>query len=180
MTDSLFKLPGYLIKYLRSEDTIDLRTLLEKCADYSLLVTGSLPKSSAAPSLLVDRPDGKTLDDKFVFGIFTRQKELIGVLDVLRDYPAQHDWWLGLLLFDPRVRGQGLGQRVYGAFEQWVSRQGARCVYLGVVEENHRAYQFWQMLGFEEVKRHEAMRAGNAKHVVIVMLRVLTKKSTGV
>jgi GNAT superfamily N-acetyltransferase len=149
----LFKVPGYHVEQLQPEDNAALQALLERSSDYSQLVTGSPPGSSAANSLLTNYPEGKTANDKLDIGIYTELKDLIGILDVIRDYPSQHDWWIGLLLFAPKYRGQGLGQLVYRAFEQWVSRQGAQRVYLGVVEQNQRTHQFWQMMGFETVEK---------------------------
>ena len=171
--ETMFEVPGCCVELLQLEDATALQALLEKGADYSQLVTGSPPDSSAAYSLLTDYPEGKTPNDKFIIGISIEQKDLIGVLDAIRDYPAQHYWWLGLLLFDPKYRGQGLGQQVYRAFEQWVSQQGAQRIYLGVVEQNQRAYQFWQTLGFEEVEKKHARHVGNVEHVIIVMMRTL-------
>jgi len=172
----LFKVQGFQVKQLRPEDTAAIQALLEKCADYSQLVTGSPPGPSAAESLLIDCPPGKTASDKFVIGISTEPKDLVGVLDVIRGYPAQQDWWLGLLLFDPPHRGQGLGQQVYRAFEQWVIQQDAQRVYIGVVEHNQKAYQFWKRMGFEEVEKRPARRFGNVEHGVIVMARPLTRQ----
>lgn len=172
---TLFDLPGYHVKHLQSDDSGTLQALLEKSSDYSQLVTGSPPGPSAAYSLLTDCPEGKTQNDKFVIGIYTQMEDLIGVLDTIRDYPALHDWWLGLLLFDPSYRGQGLGQQVFRAFEQWLSKQSAQRIYLGVVEENRRAYKFWQTVGFEPVERQPARRFGNVEHVVIVMARTLAR-----
>jgi RimJ/RimL family protein N-acetyltransferase/SAM-dependent methyltransferase len=171
--DIPFKIPGYQARRLRSEDTAILQTLLENCSDYSLLVTGSPPTSSAATSLLVDCPEGKTSNDKLVLGLFTERQDLAGVLDVIRDYPAQGDWWMGLLLLAPAYRGQGLGQRIYHAFECWVVGQGARGIYLGVIEQNQRAYRFWQNAGFEPVERQPTRHFGQTEHVVITMAHPL-------
>jgi RimJ/RimL family protein N-acetyltransferase/SAM-dependent methyltransferase len=171
--DIPLKIPGYQARRLQSEDAAILQTLLENCSDYSLLVTGSPPASSAATSLLADCPEGKTPNDKLVFGLFTEQQDLVGVLDVIHDYPAQGDWWLGLLLLAPAYRGQGLGQRIYHAFARWASEQGARSIYLGVIEQNRRAYRFWQKAGFEPVERQPARHFGQTEHVVITMVHPL-------
>ncbi len=171
--DTLFPLLGWRVKLLQPEDTATLQTLLERCADYSRLVTGSPPGPAAAASLLTDCPPGKTVSDKCAIGIFTERQELTGVLDAVRGYPTPVDWWLGLLLLDPAVRGQGLGQRLYQAFEGWAAQQGARCIYLGVVEDNQAAYRFWRKTGFQEVERQPARQFGVAQHVVITMARRL-------
>jgi GNAT superfamily N-acetyltransferase len=171
----LFPLPGYRTRLIKVADQVELQSLLERCADYSLLVTGSSPKPSAAVSLLADCPLGKTLIDKSVIGIFDEEQVLIGVLDVIRDYPTQDDWWLGLLLLDPSQRKKGLGKRIYQAFEHWVGQQGARRIYLGVVEENQKAYRFWQRMGFEIVETQPSRQFSNLSHVVVVMIRNLSE-----
>ena len=151
-----------------------LQALLEKCADYSQLLTGAPPPPSSAASLLVDCPEGKTPGDKLVIGLFTEPQDLIGVLDAIRDYPAPDDWWLGLLLLDPAQRGQGLGQRVYQSFERWAGQREARCIYLGVIEQNQGAYRFWRKAGFEPLHSQPARHFGQVEQVVITMAHVLT------
>jgi ribosomal protein S18 acetylase RimI-like enzyme len=170
-----FFLTGYHTALMKADDQAELQTLLERCADYSLLVDGSPPIPSAAASLLSDCPPGKTLANKFVIGFSTRKQDLIGVLDAVRDYPTQDDWWLGLLLLDPVYRNQRLGRRIYQAFEHWASLQGARRIFLGVIEENDKAYQFWQKLGFEILERQPERQFGNMTHVVITMVRNLSE-----
>jgi len=96
---------------------------------------------------------------------------LFGVLDAIRDYPTQDDWWLGLLLLDPAQRNQGLGRRIYQSFEHWAGQQGARRIFLGVVEENQKAYLFWQKLGFELIERRPARQFGDLTHVGIILVR---------
>ena len=178
MNDSviiLFDIPDYRIEHLRQEHIRALQGLLEKCTDYSELVTGLPPDSSSAQTLLVDHPEEKSLDDKYVIGVFNIEGELVGVLDVVRNYPVQHEWWLGLLLLDPQYRSKGLGRQVYYQFEQWVSRQGVQSIWLGVVEQNERACQFWRSMGFEPIERRQPIRMGNLENVVLVMKRSVSR-----
>ena len=51
--DPLFKVPGFQVELLQPEDTAALQALLEKCADYSQLVTGSPPGPSSSTRLKV-------------------------------------------------------------------------------------------------------------------------------
>jgi GNAT superfamily N-acetyltransferase len=92
----------------------------------------------------------------------------------IRDYPVLNSWWLGLLLLDPEYRNQGLGRRIYQSFEEWASHQGAERIFLGVLEENQKAYRFWCSLGFELVEKQTKSKLGNVKHVVITMKRNLS------
>lgn len=147
---------------------------MEKSADYIQLVTSLPPAASAAYSLMTDHPEGKTPGDKLVIGIFTEKQNLIGVLDLIRDYPAQGDWWLGVLLLDPAYRGQGLGERIYNAFEKWVTHYRVQRIYLGVIDRNQNAYRFWQKVGFVPADSQPARHIGNAEHTVITMVHTLT------
>jgi ribosomal protein S18 acetylase RimI-like enzyme len=124
---------------------------------------------------LAECPPGKTLMDKSVIGIFDEEQVLFGVLDAVRNYPAQDDWWLGLLLLDPAQRNKGLGNRIYQAFEHWVGQQGGRRIYLGVIEENQKAFRFWKRMDFEIVETQPSRFFGNLSHVVVVMIRNLSE-----
>jgi GNAT superfamily N-acetyltransferase len=160
----LFTVPGYLIKFLDKGDSKQLQYFLERSADYFVLVTGLPINPINTQSILEDVPEGKSIEDKVLVGIYSSQDNLIGVLDAIRDHPARGDWWLGLLLIDPLIRGKGLGNVIYAAFEKWVAGLDAKDVYLGVVETNHRAFLFWQRIGFE---------IGNLDQEVIVMRRLI-------
>jgi GNAT superfamily N-acetyltransferase len=167
-------LPGCKVRLLQPGDEALAQTLLEVCADYCKLVTGLPPGPSAGVSLLVERPKGRGPDDKFVFGVFTEPAGLIGVLDVIRDYPNPRDWFIGLMLFGPSHRSQGLGRQLYLAFETWAVQRGARSILLAVVERNERARRFWKRLGFEPIEKRPRRRQGKRKNVVIVMKRSLS------
>ena len=171
----LFTLSGYETALIQPENTRELQTLMEKCADYSLMVDGHPPDPSVAAALLADCPPGKTLADKFVIGFSIENKGMIGVLDTVRDYPTERDWWLGLLVLDPVYRNRGLGRQIVQTFESWVGQQGARRIFLGVVEENDKAYQFWLKLGFEVIERQSGRQFGNLTHEVLIMVRNLSE-----
>lgn len=169
----LFKVPGFHTTLIPTDETAELQAFLEKCGDYSLLVTGSLPGPSTASSLLVDCPPRITIKDKVVLGFSIENQGLFGVLDSIRGFPTQESWWLGLLLLDPSQRNKGLGHRIVHSFEHWVSQQGAKRIFLGVVEENERAYLFWKNMGFQVIERQPARQFGNRSHVVITMMKNL-------
>lgn len=167
-------LPGCKIRLLQPGDEALAQALLEACADYCKLVTGLPPGPSDAVSLLVERPEGRGPEDKFVFGVFSEPTGLIGVLDVIRDHPNPRDWFIGLMLFGPSHRSQGLGRQLYLAFETWAAQQGAQSILLAVVDQNERACRFWKRLGFEPIEKRPPRRYGNRENVVIVMKRSLS------
>ncbi len=127
----------------------ELQEFYEACADYVELVTGSPPGPDEAAELLASVPRGKSHDDKFVIGLFDAPGHMVGVLDVIRDYPKPGEWYLGLLMFGPTRRGRGLGDRVYHRLEEWVRALGGTAIHLIVQEQNPGALRFWQRVGFE-------------------------------
>jgi len=158
---------------LSLEDSGAIQELYEKCLDYMLLVDGHPASPNSGEEEFQDVPPGKSHDDKFVFGIVNQQNELVGLLDVLRWYPDETTWWIGLLLFAPEVRSQGLGQKVLQGFAEYVRASGAQEIMLGVVDENKLAYKFWSRMGFEFVHMRKPQQFGDKTQTVSVMRRML-------
>jgi ribosomal protein S18 acetylase RimI-like enzyme len=100
-------------------------------------------------------PDGKSLGDKLMFGLINPQGRIAGLLEAVQHYPDETTWWLGLLMLAPELRGQGVGREVLRGFSEYVRLRGGKAIMLGVVEENRRAYLFWQKMGFEVVRKTE-------------------------
>jgi len=57
-------------------------------------------------------------------------------------------------------------------FSEYVRLHGGKAMMLGVVEDNRRAYRFWQKMGFEVVRKTEPRRFGKKIQSVYVMRRV--------
>jgi GNAT superfamily N-acetyltransferase len=168
-----FDIPGYDIGLLGTETIPKLQGLLERCADYHLLVSGEPPGSLAAESLLTECPPGYSGEDKVIIGIYTTDANLVGMLDAIRGYPQAECWWVGLLLIDPLFRNKGLGRLIYQSFEQWAGQLGAKTILIGVIEENERACRFWKQMGFEILEKQPPRQFGLNNQVVITMVRYL-------
>ena len=148
-SERVFELTGCFGVRLDEVREGELQAFYERCRDYFELVTGQPPSPTEARELLAAVPKGKTLEDKFVLGLFDAPGHLVGVLDVIRDFPHPREWYLGLLLFEPTLRGQKLGDRVYHRLEDWVRAQGGLAIHLAVEEVNPGALRFWERMGFE-------------------------------
>ena len=159
----------YSVHRLELADAPALQQLLEKSADYALLVEGEYPSPTAAQEVFTAGPPDKSLDDKFVFGFIDCQKAVVGLLEGMRDYPTPATWWIGLFLLAPEIRGHGIGRRLLGSFLKYAASHGATAVMLGVVEENSRARQFWQRSGFEFVRKTEPRQFGQKMQAVYVL-----------
>lgn len=168
LVDLPFEVPGCSVGRLSNENVSDLQRLHERCADYIELVSGAPPAEDEAAQLLQSLPPGKSLDDKFVLGIYTGG-ELIGALDLIRDAPSPGQWWIGNLMIVPEVRGRGIGAAIYRACEQWLHTLGVESIGLCVQVQNPSALSFWCRMGFLEVDR--AVHRLNALESAVVIMR---------
>ena len=159
----------YSVRPLSPADTEQLQGLCEQCSDFNLLVDGEPISPTAAQELFQETPPGRSLADKFIFGLIDRRGDVVGVLEGMRDYPEAHIWWIGLLMLAPSVRQQGLGRIVVAGFADYVRSHQGQAIMLGVMADNHLAYRFWRRMGFEEVRVTEPRQFGKKLQTVTVM-----------
>jgi RimJ/RimL family protein N-acetyltransferase len=144
----------------------------ERCSDYFELVYGHPPGPAERQSMFIALPEGKTYDDKFTF-VLLFEDRVVGDIDLIRDYPEPGEWWLGVLLLDPSVRGLGLGTMIVEAFSDWVADNGAKGLRLAVATQNVEGSRFWRSLSFTELERRTGVRQGTRDNDLIVMRRAL-------
>jgi len=129
-------------------DVPRLQALFERCDEFIQLIYRRPVDAREATSLLESLPPDKEIADKFVLGLETANGDLAGVLELVRNFPDEGDWFLGLLLLDPRHRGKGAGTRVMDALEAWLLAEGAESVLVAVQDQNGPARRFWERRGY--------------------------------
>ncbi len=140
-----------MIKSFPSNDVGNLQKLFEDSKDYTKLIEGRLPQPNDAKDLLEALPSGKELKDKFVLGIYESDK-LVGVIDLIKDYPEENIWFIGLFLLSPEYRGRGLGNKIYLKLkDDLMNLEKVKAVRISVAEENTKAINFWRKLGFVDL-----------------------------
>jgi GNAT superfamily N-acetyltransferase len=159
---------------LMLDDAPALQRLCERCSDYYELEGGAPTPPDAAEDVLKSLPPGKTHADKYVIGIAAPDGELVAVLDLIRDYPVEGEWWLGLLMLDPDARTVGLGSRILHEVERVVAAAGGAVIHLGVLEHNESAERFWRRHGFTESRRqpYTSSATGRSSRVVVMCHRL--------
>lgn len=151
-----------------------VKDLNGKCADYYLMHEGEQPTEKHALEIFKALPPGKNYEDKFVLGIFRDKNdlhginELLGIIDLVKNFPVEGEWMLGLFYIDPKERGKGLGKLVHQTLTQWAGKFGAKSFRIGVLEENYQGKHFWSGLGYRKVKESFQGSQQN-RHLIHVM-----------
>lgn len=173
------RLGGYSVVRLTAADAADLQDLFERCTDFHELSEGAPTRPTAGAEELAALPPGKDLLDKFPFGVYAAPGRMVGYLELMRDYPAASEWWIGLLMLDPAVRRGGLGGRIYSAAAEWVGAQGGTVIRLGVLEQNPGAVRFWERQGFRELRREPHVSDTGHGSRLVVMARAVPAAGPG-
>lgn len=160
---------NYLLKGLSEKNQKEIEEFFTQASDYAIFESGKSQPDSEARNLLNDLPDGKEKGDKIVLGIFGENAELIGVIDLIKNFPTQGEWMLGLLDLIPAVRKHGLGKKVHQDLVNLAKSEGATSLRIGVLQGNGAALRFWSSLGYKKIKE-STMVFGNKTHQVEVMI----------
>ncbi|MFJ2930731.1 GNAT family N-acetyltransferase [Streptomyces massasporeus] len=86
--------------------------------------------------------------------------------------PADPDPWIGLLMVEASLHGQGHGRRLAALVEDRFRAAGRTAVRLAVLADNPKALAFWTALGYELVDHREDKQMGRP-------CAVLRKELTG-
>lgn len=161
-------LGGYRIKFLCTDNLNIVEKLCEKCSDYYFLHDGVLPSMKEVNEIFIALPPNKNYEDKFVLGIFRFDNNLVGIVDIVKNFPTVGEWMLGLMLIEPEERGNKLGTIVHKALSEWATKLGAKSFRIGVIQENYKGIKFWSGLGYKKIKEID-MEFISKTHVVNVM-----------
>jgi RimJ/RimL family protein N-acetyltransferase len=125
-----------------------LQAVLEAAPRYFECVTGLPPGGAEAQSTVTALPEGKSYDDKFVWGLY-EDGAMIGCADVVRGWNTREKAIIGLLLLAEPWQRRGLGRAFATLLEQTIAAwPEITTLRLGVVATNHDALAFWRRLGF--------------------------------
>ncbi|WP_079129008.1 GNAT family N-acetyltransferase [Streptomyces qaidamensis] len=75
--------------------------------------------------------------------------------------PADPDPWIGLLMVDAKLHGQGHGSRLAALLEDRFRAAGRTAARLALLANNHKAMAFWTALGYEVLDHRENRGMGH-------------------
>ncbi|MGM9379781.1 GNAT family N-acetyltransferase [Streptomyces antibioticus] len=98
---------------------------------------------------------------------------LVGVVITLARHPdpADPDPWIGLLIVDAAVQGQGYGRRIAERVEERFRQAGRTAVRLAVLDANPKGLAFWTALGYEVIAHRPDLQHGRPCTVLRKRLR---------
>lgn len=155
------------VRELTESDLDALQSLIERCADLFVLTEDRDPEPDEARELWDSVPEGWPREAKHVLGVF--DPELVGVAEIVRDWPRARTWNVGLLMFDPAVRRRGAGTIAMRVIDRWAGASGADRLRISVMPVNTPALAFWHALGFTEVTAVPGF-ATRPEHAVAIAL----------
>jgi ribosomal protein S18 acetylase RimI-like enzyme len=138
-----------VLKPIGIADVALVDKILDGLQEYSIRVDGVTKMTDGARHLLAATPDGYDRNSKYTFAIML-DSEPIGVVDVIRDFPARSTAFIGLLGIVESHQRRGLGRAALHAIERLARRKlAASKLRLAVVATNP-VLGFWQKMGFHE------------------------------
>lgn len=87
-------------------------------------------------------PPGKGYDDKFYVGFFENDS-LVGLMDLILDYPEKEISFIGLFMTDTRYQNRGVGSQIISDMIPCLKSYGYQEIQLGVDKGNPQSYSFW-------------------------------------
>ncbi|MEU3887773.1 GNAT family N-acetyltransferase [Streptomyces sp. NPDC029041] len=139
-------------------------------------LTALYASNHAFHTLTGDFPDPKDIRPEQVAAALSAEREqpgteillarsfgrLIGIVVTLAHHPdpADPDPWIGLLMVDASLHGQGHGRHMAALVEDRFRAAGRSAVRLAVLANNPKALAFWTALGYQVVDHREDLRHG--------------------
>ncbi len=159
----LFGTARFTAERLSAADLDLVIQLNEACSDFFLFQNGLPPGEDDAREVFEQVLPHSTGATKLPIGIFQSER-LVGVLDILRGYRTNSEWYIGFMLLAPSFRTQGFGTEIHNEFVGYARRAGVHRLLLAVLEENDSARRFWLRLGYRKVKDYPPKPFGNRFH----------------
>lgn len=130
---------------MQDVDLVD--ATLDQLQRYSMLVDGVPKMTDGAVHLLTATPPGRGADAKYVFAVL-RGSDVIGIVDLIRDFPTKNTAFIGLLAIVEPEQRRGFGAAAVHAIEEYArERLAAQRLRLAVVAANP-VEGFWKRMGF--------------------------------
>lgn len=156
----------------QTSDVALVQSLLDSDPSYTRRVRGDSPALGDGHEILVGKPAGLAVEDKFVLGL-VQDDVLLALADVLRAWPTPDTAHLGLLFVSGGHRGQGLAHRLHDEVVQLAaSWPGVLSLRLSIVDTNRQmAEPLWKHLGYQPTGDSTPFHDGTVRSTARIWVR---------
>ncbi len=155
----------------QADHTLETLDLVQRAADYVTLEVSRAPDLAFVKDFFETAPPGLTRNDLQAHGIRSNGR-LVGVIGIAHGYEFPTDWWIGLMLIDPALRGQGIGAQVVAQLIEKANAAGIIMIKLAVLLANPHGLRFWENQGFEFHRPAPAQPGSDGHDRVVLKYRV--------
>jgi ribosomal protein S18 acetylase RimI-like enzyme len=130
-------------------DRAAVQSLYQSAADYWALDRLTPDPETQSAEFFTDAPPNCDPKQSQRLGLFLENR-LAGIAELSFGFPAPQDAYLGLMIFAPWARGQGLGQALLREVETRARAKPCTEIFLGVLDANPKGRAFWLREGFRD------------------------------
>lgn len=112
----------YQVRRLTEEDGDEIFALQRRHPKYHALFLNHKVKKADVLSDLTSIPEGVLPENKFYLGMYDVDN-LVAIADVVLNFPTSQTAWLGLIMVDYDVVGQGIGGKIIEMLKQALMRE---------------------------------------------------------
>jgi len=122
--------------------------------DFFMLTNGRKTTIESSINDINALPPNCNIEQKIYVSVWEKDT-IVGVLDLIEQYPEKSCFWIGLLLVHGNLHGKKIGSRIVHAIITAAKAAGYKSAQLGVIENNINGINFWYKHGFEIFKQSE-------------------------
>lgn len=176
--DALFTVDGGACREIPRDDCGALQTFLEANPEYYFTVGDAPPSPTEARDEFDQLPNAEWIHGRmWVVGLFDAQRRMVAMANVFTGLFAPDVSHIGLFIVATALHGTGTASTFYRGLEDWLRRQGAAWIRLGVVAGNTRGERFWARCGFHELRARDGIAMGQRVNTVRVLVKPLAGRS---
>lgn len=142
--------------HVRRLDKNDVNSIYDLCCKNYIFYQYH-PPFVTKESILEDMtvlPPGKSADDKYYVGYFEKEA-LIGVMDLILDYPENKIAFIGFFMVNTLYQNRGIGSEIIREAIICLKSFGYHEIRPGIDKGNPQSYAFWAKNNFAAISEAE-------------------------
>jgi len=159
-------------RVLSDRDIPALQAFYDENPEFFLMANGIPVRDDEAQREFDDLPPpDMPFNQRYIIGFYDNLKKLIGVTTVVSDFLAPGVWLISFFVIATSLHGSGRARAIYDRLENWMERNGAQWIRLGVIINNMKAERFWEKCGYTEIRKRLSVKFGSQVHDFRVMVK---------